>query len=140
MSDDATKKFPGSENESSDPLNIGNRIGTLIGLVQTMGASLEDVKGRLYTLEKTVSERLFDTKPIWERALAEIVELRSEQGQTRSELSQVRSELSQMRSEVSDSLHKFGEKIDLLVEDVFAVRSENKSLKRRMDNLEPKAS
>jgi len=121
-------------------LNIGNRIGTLIGLVQTMGASLEDVKGRLYTLEKTVSERLFDTKPIWERALAEIVELRSEQGQTRSELSQVRSELSQMRSEVSDSLHKFGEKIDLLVEDVFAVRSENKSLKRRMDNLEPKAS
>src|SRR5829696_3448132 len=99
MSDDTTKKFRGSENESSDPMNVGNRIGTLIGLVQTMGASLEDVKGRISALEKTVGERLYDTRPIWERALAEIVELRSGQGQTRSEVSEMRSELSQVRSE-----------------------------------------
>ncbi|HVF88447.1 MAG TPA: hypothetical protein VNH22_00175 [Blastocatellia bacterium] len=147
-----------------------------------MSASLEGVKGRLHTLEKTVSERLYDTRPIWERALAEIVALRSEQGQMhseaaemrselghgrseaaemrsdlsqvssgalgmRSELSQMRSELSQIRSEllqmsleVRDSLHKFGGKIDLLVDDVFAVRAENKILERRIDNLEPEAS
>jgi hypothetical protein len=115
MSDDTTKNLPD-----------GDRIDALVGLVQTMSVTLEyiktdlrDVKARVEILEKTVSERLFDTRPIWERALAEMAET---------------------RSEMRDSFSKFDRKIDLLIEDVFAVRAENKSLGRRVDKLESNSS
>jgi chromosome segregation ATPase len=126
MTDDTTKTFPDDGRSSSDSMDGGDRIGALIDLVRIMSTSLEDVKmnvedvkTRLGTLEKSVAERLHDTRPVWERALAEIAET---------------------RSEMRESLHKLGGKIDLLINDVFTVRAENKSLEKRIDNLESRAS
>ena len=133
MNDDTTRKIPDGEAESSGSGNTGDRIGMILGLVQSMGTNLEDVKGRLGTLEKTVGERLYDTKPIWERALAEIAEVRLE-------VTQIRTEMAGLRSEMGDGLHKLGKKIELLIEDVFAVRTENRILGKQIDKLESKTS
>lgn len=96
-----------SEN-TTENLPDGDRIDMLVGMVQTMSADLRDVKTRLGTLEdrfgrleNTVGERLFDTRPIWERALAEIAETRSEVAELRSEITELRSELTETRSDVA---------------------------------------
>ncbi len=140
MNDDATGKIPDGEAESSGSGNTGDRIGMILGLVQSMGTNLEDVKGRLTTLEKTVGERLYDTKPIWERALAEIAEVRLEVTQIRTEMAGMGSDVAGLRSEMGDGLHKLGKKIELLIEDVFAVRTENRILGKQIDKLESKTS
>ena len=158
MSDDTTKKIPEGEDESGNSINTGDRVGTILGLVRSMGTNLEDMRDRLGTLEKLVGERLYDTKPVWERALAEnmetrseVAELRSEVTQTRTEMaglrsevmqtmSETRSEVAGLRSEMGDGLHKLGRKIELLIEDVFAVRTENRILGRQIEKLESKTS
>lgn len=129
MSEDTTKNLPG-----------GDRIDALVGLVQTMSTDLRDVKTRLGTLENTVSERLFDTRPIWERALAEIAGTRSELAETRSDVSAIRLEVSQVRSEMNDGFRKLNAKMDVLNQDVLEVRAENRLLGKRVDKLESNSS
>ena len=142
MSDNTTRNLP------------DDRIDTLVVLVQTMSTDLQDVrtdlrdvKARLGTLEQTVGERLYDTRPIWERALAEIADTRSEMGEVRSEIREVRSEMrevrseiAEMRSEMKDGFKKVSVKMDLLNRDILEVRAENESLVRRVDKLESNSS
>ena len=118
MSDDLTEKLPGGQDD--------DKIGALISAVQSMSARFE-------ALEKTVSERLYDTKPIWERALAEIAEIRSE-------LAETRGEIAELRSEMRDGFQTLGSKMDVLNEDVLTVRAEQRLLRKRIDDLESKAS
>ena len=66
---------------------------------------------RVETLETQSEKRALETKPIWERALAEILELK----------------------ERVDNLSR---KIEVLTYDVVQVRADQLSLERRMDRLE----
>jgi chromosome segregation ATPase len=118
MSDDPTKKLPGEQD--------ADRISALISAMQSMSARFE-------ALEKTVSERLYDTKPIWERALAEIAEIRSE-------LAETRGEIAELRSEMRDGFHTLGSKMDVLNQDVLTVRAEQRLLGKRVQDLESKAT
>jgi len=111
MSDDPTKKLPGEQD--------ADRIRALISAVQSMSTDFQEVKTRLEALEKTMNERLYDTKPIWERVLAEIAEL---------------------RSEMRDGFRTLGSKMDVLNEDVLTVRAEQRLLGKRVQDLESKAS
>ena|SRR5438309_12012329 len=115
MSDDLTEKLPGGQDD--------DRIGALISAVQSMSARLE-------TLEKTVNDRLYDTKPIWERALAEIAEARAD----------LKAEIAELRSEMRDGFRTLGSKMDVLNEDVLTVRAEQRLLGKRVQDLESKAS
>ncbi len=55
-----------------------------------LDATLTDFNSRLQVLEA----KAYDTKPIWERALREILETRHDLSETRRELSETRRELS----------------------------------------------
>ena len=129
MSDDPTKKLPGEQD--------ADRISALISAVQSMSTDFQEVKVRLEALEKTVNERLYDTKPIWERALAEIAEARAEVAETRAEL---KAEIAELRSEMRDGFRTLGSKMDVLNEDVLTVRAEQRLLGKRVQDLESKAS
>jgi hypothetical protein len=59
MSEDLTKKLPASESE---------KILSILKAIDT----------RLKTLEQTVAERLHDTRPIWQKLVTNVGELRSE--------------------------------------------------------------
>lgn len=48
----------------------------LLAIKQIVKAEIAPFESRLTTLEQKVDERLRETKPIWERALKEIMELR----------------------------------------------------------------
>ena len=73
----------------------------------------ERVEARLEALESQAEQRAFETKPIWERALAEILEV---------------------KEKVADLDRKF----DILTEDIMQVRADQRRLDRRLDALAPK--
>jgi chromosome segregation ATPase len=77
MSEDLTQKLP----TSPDP-----------ALAQILSA-VHDLSGRMEHLEKKVDERLFDTRPIWEKVLVDIAQL--QEGQQRLEVGQQRLEARQ---------------------------------------------
>jgi chromosome segregation ATPase len=122
MSDDPAKKLPGEQD--------GDRISALISAVQSISTDFKEVSARLEALEKTVNERMYDTKPIWERALAEIAETRAE----------LKAEIAELRSEMRDGFRTLGSKMDVLNEDVLTVRAEQRLLGKRVQDLESKAS
>lgn len=74
MSEDLTKKLPTSD---SDKLN------SILTTVQA-------VEGRMQRLEQKVEERLHDTRPIWEKVIADIAQLHEGQEFLRKEVHEIR--------------------------------------------------
>lgn len=81
MSEDLTQKLPKSDSETlhlilTSTQNLEARFGKLESRV-------EDIDSRLGGLEQKVEERLYDTRPIWQKVVADIAELQA--GQQRLE-------------------------------------------------------
>jgi chromosome segregation ATPase len=72
-------------------------------------ARLDDMDARLQTLE----QKSYDTKPIWERALAEILAL-------------------------GDRMHSLERKFNVLGRDMLTLRGDQERVEDRMDRLESK--
>jgi BMFP domain-containing protein YqiC len=80
---------------------------------QEVLARLDAIDGRLRALEEQSERRAMETKPIWERALAEILE-------------------------VKQSLGNVERKIDVLSRDIIQVRADQTYLEGRIEKLENK--
>ena len=76
MSEDLTKKLPTTD---SDKLTS---ILTTVQTLETRFAGLEQrlagLEQRLAGLEQKVEERLHDTRPIWQKVITDIAEVRAE--------------------------------------------------------------
>lgn len=83
-------------------------------------ALLDSMNTRLKILEEQSERRAMDTKPIWERALAEI--------------SEVKDEVREVKEKVSNIERKF----DVLTHDMMQLRGDQRRLNDRMDKLESK--
>jgi chromosome segregation ATPase len=98
MDDDTTQKIPKAPSFEQQVL-----------------ARLDAIDGRLKALEQQAERRALETKPIWERALAEILELKQ-------------------------SLGNVERKIDVLSRDIIQVRADQAHLEGRVEKLEPKST
>jgi ribosomal 50S subunit-associated protein YjgA (DUF615 family) len=76
-------------------------------------ARLDTIDARLQALESQAERRALETKPIWERALAEILELK-------------------------EGFANFQRKIKVLSHDIVQVRADQERVEHRMDKLEAK--
>ena len=94
----------------SDPRPFEERVLALLG---SMNSRLDSMDTRLQTLEEQSERRAMDTKPIWERALAEILE-------------------------VKESVGNLERKFDVLSRDMIQLRADQRRLDGRMDKLESK--
>ena len=94
----------------------------------TVDSGLRELDSRLQTLEA----KSYDTKPIWERALKEIVETREELSETRQELSEMRRDLSETRRDLSKRL----DRIDAVVHET---RADLRDAEDRIERLESKS-
>jgi hypothetical protein len=103
MSDDTTKNLP-------DGLSFEERVLTRLDAINE---SIQGLDSRVQTLEEQAERRAMDTKPIWERALAEILE-------------------------VKEGLYDVGRKLDVLSRDIVKVRADQLRVESRMDKLESK--
>ncbi len=74
-------------------------------------AKLEEIGTRLESVESNVERRMFDTKPIWERALKEIME-------------------------ANQHLASLERKMDVLGKDMLTLRADHLGIETRLKNLE----
>ncbi len=84
-------------------------------------ARFDSMEGRFDSFDTRVQAleaRALDTKPIWERALAEILDVKQGVG------------------EVKEGVEDIKRKIDLLSLDVVQVRADQRRVDKRMDSLE----
>ncbi|HEX8888697.1 MAG TPA: hypothetical protein VF779_05950 [Pyrinomonadaceae bacterium] len=88
-------------------------------------ARFDALDARLQKLESEAERRALETKPIWERALAEILEM--QQG------------LNEFRGEVNDALHDLSRKIGVLGNDMIQLRADQTHVENRLDSLESKS-
>jgi chromosome segregation ATPase len=104
MSEEPTRDLPSN-------LSFEERV---FARFDAMDARFDGVDARLGGLDtriQVLESRAYDTKPIWERALAEFVEV---------------------KEAIADSKRKF----ETLIEDLMQVRIDQRRVERRMDALE----
>ena len=89
---------------------------------------------RLRILEEQSERRAMDTKPIWERALAEIREVKDEVREVKDELREVKEEVHEVKEKVSNLERKF----EIVTLDMIQLRGDQRRLDNRMDKLESK--
>ncbi|HEX7226599.1 MAG TPA: hypothetical protein VF353_02395 [Candidatus Binatia bacterium] len=121
MSQDLTKKLPRSD---SDTLNlILTSIQSLEGRFEKLEIRVENIDARLQRLEakverleqkverldEKVEQRLYDTRPIWHKVVADIAQLQTGQDAIRAELSALHSTVRDVTRDqivINDSLRK----------------------------------
>lgn len=96
----------------NDDRSFEERVFARFDAMETLLLSLVE---RVENLEQQAERRAVETKPMWEKALAEILE-------------------------VKDRLENIEIKIDHLTHDVMQVRTEMKRVERRVDKLESSPS
>jgi len=113
MSEDLTQKLP----TSRDP-----------ALPQILGV-VTNLSGKIESLEKKVEERLYDTRPIWEKVLLDIVQL--QEGQHRLE-----EKLESLRDETLTGMRNLKRQFGILNDTFLEVRADYKDLDKRLYQLE----
>ena len=134
MSEDLTQELPTSPDAA---------------LSQILGA-VQNLSGRMESLEKKVEDRLYDTRPIWEKVLVDITQLqegqqrleegqqRLEEGQHRLEEGQQRFEekLETLRDETRTGMRNLKRQFGILNDTFLEVRADYKDLDKRVYELE----
>lgn len=119
MSEDLTKNIP-------DARSFEERVF----------ARFDSLDARLQTLETQAERRALETKPIWERALAEILEVRESVAEVRESVAEVKESV----AEVRESVANVERKIDVLSRDIVQVRADQSRVENRIDKLESSPS
>lgn len=92
-------------------------------------ARFDALDARLQALEA----KQYDTKPIWERALAEIAETRTE---LRAEFGKQREDFEKLRAESQSGFRKLERQLGALSVDVLETRGAVSDLESRVDKLD----
>ena len=75
MSEDLTRKLPQGDSNKLDV--ILNTVQRLEGRIERLENRVNNIDSRLQRLEQRVEERLYDTRPIWHRVVADIGQLQT---------------------------------------------------------------
>ena len=102
-------------------------------------ARFDDLTANLAGFQREANERFerleskaLDTKPIWERALAGILEVKAEIVEVKADLVEVKADL----VEVKDRLQRVEGSLGILTEDIVKVRADLQGFNRRILALE----
>lgn len=123
MSEDLTKKLPRTDSEKlSLILTIVQNLEIRVGRLELR---LDNLEKRFDTLENKVDERLYDTRPIWQKVVADIAQL--QEGQKRLE-GDVR--------EIKTSVRDISLQIGVMNDTMLAVQAKHRDLDSRVRELE----
>ncbi|MDQ3666194.1 MAG: hypothetical protein M3410_06280 [Acidobacteriota bacterium] len=127
MSEDLTKDLPSSDGEKLTQIlstveRLDATVERLDSRVEQLDSRVEHLESRLGSLEQKVEDRLYDTRPIWEKVIADIAELQAGQqrlteGQQRLEEGQefLRGESREIRTLLRDIFRRLSIFNDTLV-------------------------
>lgn len=121
MSEEITRNLP------DDPLRlILARLDSIDSQLARVDSRLDGIESRLTTVEDKVDKRLVETKPIWERALAEIAEVRTE----------MRERFENLQKDMDRGFHRASKQMDILNNSIMEVRTDLRFLEERVTKLE----
>ena len=103
------------------------RLDSMEARLDSMDGRLDSMDGRLTAVEEKVDRRMLETRPIWERALAEIAGLRAE----------MQEGFEKVHGELNHGLRRINRKVDILNHDILEVRADLLHLDERVTKLEP---
>jgi chromosome segregation ATPase len=124
------------------------RLDGIESRLDRLDSRLDGVESRLTTLEDKVDKRLQETRPIWENALAQIAETRTEmtdgfeklRAEMREGFGQLRAErheeFGKVRSEIDINLRRVVRQIDVPNHNILEVRGDLRYLDERVTKLE----
>jgi hypothetical protein len=97
MSEDLTKKLPKSDTDRilTAIANLETYVRTSIDNLVTW---ISGIDSRLRGLEQKVEQRLYDTRPIWQKVIADISHLQTGQDAIGADLRQVKLRLDRLES------------------------------------------
>jgi hypothetical protein len=124
MSEETTQNI---SNNNSFEERIFARLDALDARFDAIDARLQSFDSRLQALEIQAEKRALETKPIWERALAEIVEVKAE-------IIEVKERLDSLEQLSRQIVRKF----DILTRDMITLRADQSDLEDRVEKLESK--
>jgi chromosome segregation ATPase len=106
--------------------SVDQRFDSVGKRFDSVEARLDSLDGRLTTVEEKVDRRLQETRPIWERALAEIAGLRAE----------MQEGFERIRGEMNHGLRRVERQVDILNHNILEVRGDLRYLDDRLTKLE----
>jgi uncharacterized protein involved in exopolysaccharide biosynthesis len=109
-----------TQNLSQDPLRL------ILARLDSIDSQLDDLKLRMTTLEDKVDERLVETKPIWERALAEIAEVRAE----------MRAGFERLQKDMETGFYRASKKMDVVHLSIAEFKTDMRMFDDRLTELE----
>ena len=115
---------------------VDARFNSVDARLDSVDARLDSVDSRLGSLEgriETLEQKQYDTKPIWEKALAEITETNAKMEQG---FAQVNAEFVTLRNEIEHSIHGVEMQIDALNQNVLQVQVNQRYVNKRLHDLE----
>ena len=122
MSEDKTKEMNG-------PRSCEERV---FARFDTVDERFERIEGRLVNVEIRISkleERQYDTKPIWEQVLAEIVEINTR-------LDKMDARFDKQDAELANGFRSIERKMDVLNKYFLETRADQRYLDDRLEKLE----
>jgi chromosome segregation ATPase len=115
MDEETTQNMPDARSFEE---RIFARFDTLDARFDNLEVRFDDLDARLHTLEDQTERRALETKPIWERALAEILEVK------------------ERLNALEQLSHQVIRKIDVLGKDMLTLRADQAGIEDRLDKLE----
>lgn len=123
MSEDLTRKLPQSESEKQILTAVQNLdtyvrssidklvtwVASIDSRLQRLEAKVERLEQKVERLDEKVEQRLYDTRPIWHKVVADIAQLQTGQDAIRAELSDLHSTVREVTRDqivINDSLRK----------------------------------
>jgi esterase/lipase len=97
MSEDLTKKLRMTDSEKQILTAVQNLDMHVRSSIQSLVTWVGNIDSRLQRLEQKVEQRLYDTRPIWHKVVADIAQLQSGQQRLEQNLDKVRVEVSEVR-------------------------------------------
>lgn len=122
MSEENTQNLPDTRSFEE---RVFARFDAIDAGLRDLNVRVERLEARVERLETESERRAIDTKPIWERALAEI-----------AALSRKVDDLSQKVDILVEKVDVIEHKLDVLAQDVLTVRANQRKLETRMDRLD----
>jgi chromosome segregation ATPase len=136
MSEENTQNLPDSRSFEErlfarfDALD--SRMERMEARMDRIEARLDDLATRVERLEAESERRAVETKPIWERALAEIVAL----GQRFDVLEQKVDALQEEVAVISRKVRAADNKLGEIASDMLGLRADQKEVRKQVDKLE----
>lgn len=119
---------------------MDRRFDGVEGRLDKVETRLDGVESGLSSLNVRVEKlemKQYDTRPIWEQAMAAIAETNTRMDQGFEQLrSEMKSEFATLRKEIDHSLHGVERKIDALNHNILQVQADQRYNDRRMQEIE----